>query len=170
MYDPEMKEQSQNWRHSGLPRSKSSSRRSHEANCWRLSSGTGMKLCLEKGATIMAKFCVALLDKLKQHMVLKYESNLLKGISFPQDIAASHKAANTHQKLSGFHFDTRPAYLILPVRTTASFLSSGTISSEESSVEEVNISCRWVVYSTTKIIFCGWVKEVICVWSSWGNV
>jgi hypothetical protein len=72
-----------------------------------------MELCWEKGATITAKYCVALLDKLKQHLILKYESKLSKGILFPQDIAASYKAANAHQKLSGFCFEVQkhPAYL-----------------------------------------------------------
>jgi hypothetical protein len=49
-----------------------------------------------QGATITAKYYIALLDKLKQHLVFKYESKPSKGI-FLQDIAASHKMANMHQ-------------------------------------------------------------------------
>jgi hypothetical protein len=40
VYDPETKEHSKEWRHSGSPRP--SRHRSHQPRCWRLSSGTKM--------------------------------------------------------------------------------------------------------------------------------
>jgi hypothetical protein len=66
---------------------------------------------LEKGATIMAKYCVALLNKLKQQLVSKRRDKLSKGISF-QDNAVLHKAAIMHQKLANLHFEVlkHPAY------------------------------------------------------------
>jgi hypothetical protein len=54
---------------------------------------------VEKGATIMAKYCVALINKLKQQLV----SKLLSAIMFLQDNAAPHKAAITHHKLADLH-------------------------------------------------------------------
>jgi hypothetical protein len=59
---------------------------------------------LEKGAAIMAKYYVALLDKLKQQLVSKRRGKLSKGILFLHDNAAPHKEAITHQKLADFHF------------------------------------------------------------------
>jgi hypothetical protein len=55
---------------------------------------------LEKGATITAKYYVALLCKMKQQLVFKRRSNLSKGLLFLQGNAASHKAAITHQKVA----------------------------------------------------------------------
>jgi hypothetical protein len=43
---------------------------------------------LEKGANIMAKYCVVLHDKLKQQLVSKHQGKLSKGILFLQDNAA----------------------------------------------------------------------------------
>jgi histone-lysine N-methyltransferase SETMAR len=60
---------------------------------------------LQKGATITAKYCVALLDKLKQQLVSKCQGKLSKGILFLQDNAGPHKAAITHQKLAHLHFE-----------------------------------------------------------------
>jgi hypothetical protein len=59
----------------------------------------------------MAKYCIALLDKLKQ-LVSKRQGKLSKGILFLQDSAAPHKAVITHQKLADLHFEVlkHPAY------------------------------------------------------------
>jgi hypothetical protein len=78
---------------------------------------------LEKGSTITTEHYLALLDKLKQQLVSKRRGRLSKGILFPQDNAASHKAAITHQKLADLHFEvrnTRPTHLISPLPTTTS--------------------------------------------------
>jgi hypothetical protein len=45
MYEPETKEQSKEWRQ-WFPASKEVQDRSHQARCWRLSSGTKMEFCL----------------------------------------------------------------------------------------------------------------------------
>jgi hypothetical protein len=42
---------------------------------------------LESGATILAKYYIALLDKLKQQLVSKHRGKLSKGILFLQDNA-----------------------------------------------------------------------------------
>jgi histone-lysine N-methyltransferase SETMAR len=60
---------------------------------------------LEKGATITAKYCIALLDKMKQQMISKHRIKLLKGILFLQDNVAPHKVAIMHQKLADLHFE-----------------------------------------------------------------
>jgi histone-lysine N-methyltransferase SETMAR len=67
---------------------------------------------LEKGATITAKYYVALLDEMKQQLVSKPQSKLSKRILFLQDNAAPHNAAITHQKLADLHFEVlkHPAY------------------------------------------------------------
>jgi histone-lysine N-methyltransferase SETMAR len=67
---------------------------------------------LYKGAAIMAKYYVALLDKLKQQVVSKRRGKLSKGILILQDKAAPHKAAITHQTFSDLHFEVpkHPAY------------------------------------------------------------
>jgi hypothetical protein len=60
----------------------------------------------------MAKYYVALLDKLKQLLVSKYRGKLLKGLLFLQDNTAPHKVAIMHQKLADLHFEVmkHPAY------------------------------------------------------------
>jgi histone-lysine N-methyltransferase SETMAR len=67
---------------------------------------------LGMGASIMAKYYVAPLDKLKQQVVSKRRGKLSKGILFLQDSAAPHKAAIIQRKLAGLHFEvlTLPAY------------------------------------------------------------
>jgi hypothetical protein len=119
---------------------------------------------LEKGTTIMAKYCVALLEKLKQQLVSKHPGKLSKRILFLQDNAAPHKAAITHQKLEDLHYEVLKhlAYSSdLPLQTTTSFLTSRNTSTEESfrALRRPH-SCGRVVCSTTKRIFLGWVTEV----------
>jgi transposase len=60
---------------------------------------------LEKDATITAKYCVALLNKLKQQLVSKRRGKLPKEILFLQDNTSPHKAAITRQKLADIHFE-----------------------------------------------------------------
>jgi hypothetical protein len=72
-YDPETKEQSKEWRHSGSPRPKKfktqkSLRRKFPSVFWD-EDGILHVDCLEKGATITAKYRVALLDRQKQQPV-----------------------------------------------------------------------------------------------------
>jgi histone-lysine N-methyltransferase SETMAR len=62
---------------------------------------------LKKGATIMVKYCVALLDKLRHQLISKCRDKLSNRISFLQD-----KAAIIHQKLADLHIEIlkQPAY------------------------------------------------------------
>jgi hypothetical protein len=57
------------------------------------------------GATIMAKYCIALLDNLKQQLVSKLQGKLLERILFPEDNAPHQKAVFTQQKLTDLHFE-----------------------------------------------------------------
>jgi hypothetical protein len=59
---------------------------------------------LEKGATIMRKYHVARLDKLKQRRVSKRQDKPMKGIILLQYSAAPHKVDITQQKLEDFTF------------------------------------------------------------------
>jgi hypothetical protein len=63
---------------------------------------------LENGRTIVAKYCVALLNKLNKQLVTKHGGKLLKRLLF----LLSYKMAITHQKLTDFHFEVQkgPAY------------------------------------------------------------
>jgi transposase len=111
---------------------------------------------LEKGATITAKYYVALLEKLKQQLVSKRRGKLSKGILFLEDNSASHKAAITHKKLAEvlkqptYSPDFAPSGYYL-FRNIKNHLKGGKFWSTE---------LRRVVSSTNNIIFLGWVKEV----------
>jgi hypothetical protein len=65
---------------------RSSKHRSHQAKVLAPVIGEKDEILLvdylEKGATIMEKYYVALLDKLKQQLVSKHQGKLSKGISF----------------------------------------------------------------------------------------
>jgi hypothetical protein len=67
---------------------------------------------LEKGATVTAKYCVSLVDKLKQQLVSKHRGKLSKGILVLQDNAAALKTSITHKKLADLHSGVlkHPAY------------------------------------------------------------
>jgi hypothetical protein len=50
---------------------------------------------LVKGTTIITKYYVALLDKLKQHLIYKRRGKLSKALLFLLENAAPYKAAST---------------------------------------------------------------------------
>jgi hypothetical protein len=52
---------------------------------------------LEKGATITAKYYIALLGKMKQELVSKHRGKLSRGILFLQENAAPHKEDIMHK-------------------------------------------------------------------------
>jgi hypothetical protein len=83
IHDPEAKEQSKEWRQ-WFPASKKfkTQKLSSKAFVSLLWDKDGMLLVdyLERGSTITAKYCLALLDKLKQQAVSKRRGNLSKGI------------------------------------------------------------------------------------------
>jgi histone-lysine N-methyltransferase SETMAR len=74
--------------------------------------GISLVVHVENGATITAKYYVALLDKLKQQLVSKRRGKLSKGMLFHQDNAAPHKVDLMHQKMADLHFEVlkHPAY------------------------------------------------------------
>jgi histone-lysine N-methyltransferase SETMAR len=67
---------------------------------------------LEKCVTITTKYCVTLLNKLKEQLVSKRQGMLPKGILFLQANASPHKVAIMHQKLADLHSEVlkHPAY------------------------------------------------------------
>jgi hypothetical protein len=82
---------------------------------------------LEKGATITAKYNIALLSKMNQELVSKCQGKLSKEILFLQVSDTPQKAVIMHQKLADLHFEllTHPAYLsVWPIWTTTSFQTS----------------------------------------------
>jgi hypothetical protein len=96
MYDSKTKEQSKEWTHSGSPHPKKfktqkSSSKVVVSVFWD-KDGILPVDYQERGATITAKYYVALLDEMKQQLVSKRRGKLLKGILFLQDNAAPHKA------------------------------------------------------------------------------
>jgi hypothetical protein len=109
IYDPATKEQSKEWRPSGSPHPKKfkTQTSSSKVLAYAFWDKDGILLVdyLERGATIMAKYYVALLDEMKQQLVSKHQGKLLKEILLLQDNAASHKAAIIHQKLADLHFE-----------------------------------------------------------------
>jgi hypothetical protein len=58
---------------------------------------------LEEGATIMAKYYIVVLDKLKQQLVSKLRGKLSKAILFLQDNAGPHMVTIMHLKLADLH-------------------------------------------------------------------
>jgi hypothetical protein len=106
---PETKEQSKGWRYNGSPHPKKfkTPKSSSEVLApvfWDI-DGILRVDYLERGATIMAKYYIALLDKMKQQLVSKHRGKLSKGILLHQDIAAPYKTAITRQKLADLHFE-----------------------------------------------------------------
>jgi hypothetical protein len=83
VYDPETKEQSREWKFSSSPCSEFKTRKWTSkllASVFWDKDGILLVYYLEKGASIMANYCVALLDKLKQQLVSKRWGKLSKGI------------------------------------------------------------------------------------------
>jgi hypothetical protein len=76
IYDPETKEQSKEWRHSGSPRPKKFKTQKSSSKVLASVFWDKDRILLvdylEKSATIMAEYYVALLDKLKQQLVSRH--------------------------------------------------------------------------------------------------
>jgi hypothetical protein len=83
-----------------------------------------------KGCSHTTKYYVALLYRPKQNLISKRLGKLTKGISFPQDHADSHKAANMQKQLADLHFEylKHPAYSpdLAPSTVTSSLTSRNT--------------------------------------------
>jgi len=115
-YDPETKQQSMEWRHSGSPRPK----------IFRVQISAGKILAsifwdqdgillidyLPKSQTIYAEYYSSLLVQLKDILKEKRRGNVIKGDLFLHDNAPTHRALATQKKLAylGFQFLDYPPY------------------------------------------------------------
>jgi len=107
-YDPERKQQSVEWRHSGSPRPKK----------FRLQKSSGKILAsifwdhdgillvdyLQKGQTINEEYYSLLLVKLKDILKEKPRGKFTKGVLFLHDNAPAHKALTTQKKMTYLGF------------------------------------------------------------------
>jgi len=107
-YDPETKQQSMEWRHSGSPRPKKF--RAQNAAGKVLDSifldQEGILLIdyLPKGQTINAEYYSSLLVQLKDIFKEKRRGKFTKGVFFMHDNAPSHRALATQKKLAYLGF------------------------------------------------------------------
>jgi len=115
-YDPETKQRSVEWWHSGSPHSKK----------FRVQKSTGKFLALifwdqdgillidylQKGQTFSAEYYSSLLVQLKDILKEKLRGNVTKGVLFLHDNALAHWALATQKKLAylGFHCLDHPPY------------------------------------------------------------
>jgi len=115
-YDPETKQQSMEWRHSGSPRPKE----------FRVQKSAGKFLAsifwdqesilridyLPKGQTINVDYYLSLLVQLKDILKEKRRGKFTKGVLFLHDNALTHRALATQEKLAylGFHCLDHPPY------------------------------------------------------------
>jgi len=103
-YDPETKQQSTEWRHSGSPRPKK----------FRVQKSTGKIFasifwdqdgfllidCLPNGQTINAEHYSSLLVQLKDILKEKRRGKVTKGVLFLHDNAPAHRALATQKKMA----------------------------------------------------------------------
>ena len=115
-YDPETKEQSKEWKHSGSPRPKK----------FRVQKSAGKILAsvfwdkdgiistdyLEQGRTITGTYYTELLSKLRKKTVKKRRGKLAKGVLFLQDNAPAHRSLIAMRKIHeiGFELVDHPPY------------------------------------------------------------
>jgi len=115
-YDPETKQQSMEWRHSGSPRPQK----------FRVQKSAGKVLALifwdqdgillidylPKGQTINAEYYSSLLVQLNDILKEKRLGNFTKGVLFLHDNAPAHRAFATQKKLAylGFQFVDHPPH------------------------------------------------------------
>ena len=113
-YDPETKQQSMEWRHSGSPRPKKfhvqkSAGKFLDSIFW---DQDGILLIdyLPKGQTINAEYYSSLLVQLKDILKAKRCRKFTKGVLFLHDNAPAHRALATQKKLAYLDF----SFLDLP--------------------------------------------------------
>lgn len=115
-YDPETKEMSKEWKHSGSPRPKK----------FRVQKSAGKVLAsifwdkdgiifvdyLEHGKSITGEYYASLLTKLRAKIVESRRGKLTKGVLFLQDNAPAHKSLIALQKINeiGFEIVDHPPY------------------------------------------------------------
>jgi len=124
-YDPETKQQSMQWRHSG----------SHRPQKFRVQKSTGKVLAsifwdqdrvllidyLTNGQTINAQYYTSLLVQLKDILKEKRRGKITKGVLFLHDNAQAHRAFATQKNWPTWAssvFITHPVLRIWPRRTT----------------------------------------------------
>jgi hypothetical protein len=143
LYDPETKEQSKEWRHSGSPcpktfQTQKSASRLMASVFWD-KDGILLVDYLEKGEKVTDSYCTALLDKVKQALVSKQQGNCQVGSLFLQDNISSRMAAITHCKLADLHFE---------VLKLCQFTSSGPFNLPF--VPNLKKHLKWMKLSTTE--------------------
>ena len=114
-YDLETKQQSMEWRHSGLPRPKNSECKNplekFSPAFW---DQDGILLIdyLQKGQTMNAEYYSSLLVQLKDILKEKRRGKVTKGVLFLHDNVPSHRALATQKKLAylGFQCLESPPY------------------------------------------------------------
>ena len=117
-YDPETKQQSMEWRHSGSPRPKKfwvqKSAGKVLASIFWDQDGILLIHYLPKDQTINAEYYSSLLVQLKDILKEKRRGRVTKGILFLHDIAPTHRAFATHKKLAylGFQCFDHPPYCL----------------------------------------------------------
>ena len=111
-YDPETKQQSMEWRHSGSPGPKNfrlqKSAGKFLASIFWVQDGILLIYCLPKGQTTNAEYYSFLLVQLKE----KRRGKFTKGVLFLHDNATAHWALATQKKLAylGFQCLDHPPY------------------------------------------------------------
>ena len=107
-YDPETKQQSMQWRHSGSPRPKKfrvqKSARKVLASIFLDQDGILLIDYLPKGQTINAEYYLSLLVQLKDILKEKPRGKVTKVVLFLHDNAPAHRARVTQKKLSSLGF------------------------------------------------------------------
>jgi len=110
-YDPETKQQSMEWRHSGSPRPKKfrvqKSAEKFLASIFWDQDGILLTDYLPKGQTINAEYYSSLLVKLKDILKEERRGKVTKGILFLHDNAPAHRALATYL---GFQCLDHPPY------------------------------------------------------------
>lgn len=108
-YDPETKEQSKEWKHSGSPRPKKfrvqKSAGKILASIFWDKDGIILTDYLEQGGSITGAYYTELLTKLRNKIVEKRRGKLSKGVLFLQDNAPAHKSLIALQKINEMCFE-----------------------------------------------------------------
>jgi histone-lysine N-methyltransferase SETMAR len=108
IYDPETKEQSKEWRHSGSPRPKKfraqKSAKKVMASVFWDKDGILLVDYLPQGCSITGEYYANLLDQLHEAIKRKRRGKLTKGIFFLQDNAPSHKSQVVTAKLNTLRY------------------------------------------------------------------
>jgi len=115
-YDPETKQQSMEWRHSGSPRPKifrvQKSAGKVLASIFWDQDGILLNDYLPKGQTINTEYYSSLLVQLKDTLKEKRRGKVTKGEMFFHDKTPAHRTLATQKKLAylGFHCLDHPPY------------------------------------------------------------